>query len=277
MARSWQKALASRRGSAELLALAACLVLALGCSGSGDDDDGSGAAPCGAPAGDWTYLFSCDSTGLGVHQCTDYYATKSAAGAVRQSFQSVCGAFSGTIQNKTCSAAGSVGSCVDTASSGPAASSSQAVLTQLYEYDSDSSYAATYAADCQRNGGVYVAADGSAPSLPAGTNAAACKKSSSGASGGNVFSVATYLNDEVLECTNYVGHVTAQELDAVITADGAVAEACPEANALCSCPQATGSGPYGTTATLVYYKTSIDPNGSCPNTDAACTAGYRAP
>jgi hypothetical protein len=253
--------------SASLASLGACKT---------DDPSGSGGGPCGAPPGDWKYLLSCDSVFAGlVHDCTDYYATEGAADAVEPSFRSLCTAQSGTVLAGKCPAEGSLGSCVNTASSGPISGSPAAVLSQTFTYDSNLS-AAQVQGDCEDDGGVYIAADGSAPSLPAGSDDSACKAGGSATGGTDIFSVSTYGNGEVIECTNYAGSITDAEL-ASVTPTGALPEACPEADAVCSCPQPAGTGVFGTDATLVYYTTTAHPLTACPNADAACVAGYLPP
>lgn len=259
--------------SPALLLLCFGPALLFGCS-FGDDKKSAG-APCGAPAGDWQYLSSCDSTFGGVtHQCVDYYATKSAAKSASISIDSVCSALGGTKLASVCPAVGSLGSCVNTSSSGPVAGSSAAMLEQMYEYD-ESSSTATWEADCESENGVYVAPDGSAPKLPAGSQTAACKSGGmTGGDGTEVFSVSTYFDQEVIECTNYQGSISEAEFESV-AAEGAEAMPCPSQSAICSCPVPAASGLFGTTDTLVYYKTSMTTSASCPNTDAACVAGYR--
>jgi len=243
---------------------------------AGDDKKTSAQAPCGAPAGDWQYVSSCDSTFAGLtHQCIDYYATKSVVKSVAPSIDSFCSALGGTKLGNACPAAGSLGSCVNTSSSGPVSGSPAAMLEQQYEYD-DTGSTATWEADCESEGGVYVAPDGSAPKLPAGTQTTACSSGDSSGGGTDVFSVSTYVNQEVLECTNYKGAVTEAEFESV-AAVGALATPCPSANAICSCAVPASSSLFGTTDTLIYYKTSMSSSGSCPSSDASCVAGYRVP
>src|SRR6478609_11332786 len=64
--------------------------------------------PCGAPAGDWKHVLSCDSEVGGlVHQCIDYYATASAASAVDTSFRTICQVQQGTLLDELCPREGS--------------------------------------------------------------------------------------------------------------------------------------------------------------------------
>lgn len=252
-----------------------CLVLLLACGGSDDEDAGGGPvrSPCGAPAGEWVYLLSCDYTFGGlVHQCSDFYATKSATSAAKQSFTGFCGALGGKILSGVCPAAGSLGSCVNTSSTSPSGMSPAAALSQLYSYSTSTS-AASYRADCESDGGVYVAPDGTAPALPAGANASACQ-SGGGGDGADLFSVSVYVNNQVIECTNYVGHVTQAELDSVL-AIGAVEAPCPRANAICSCEVADSL--FGTEVSLHYYRSTISSGEDCPNQDPSCVDGYRGP
>jgi hypothetical protein len=87
------------------------------------------------------------------------------------------------------------------------------------------------------------------------------------------------VNGEYLECTNYVGTVTAEQLASVLKV-GATTSACPEKNALCACTQKK-AGTFGTDATLVYYKTSMSSSASnCAGVAASCdvyTDSYNAP
>jgi hypothetical protein len=254
--------------------LGACLASLGACKT--DDPSGSDGAPCGAPPGDWKYLFSCDSVFAGiVHDCTDYYATEGAADAVEPSFRALCSAQSGTILKGKCPAEGSLGSCVNTSSSGPISGSPAVALSETFTYDSNLSPAQVQS-DCEDEGGVYVALDGSAPNLPAGSNDAACKAGGGATGGTDIFSVQTFGNGEIIECTNYAGSITKDEL-ASLTPTGALPEACPEANAICSCPEPAGSGVFGTDATLIYYTTTAHPLTTCPSSDAACVAGYLPP
>jgi hypothetical protein len=251
-----------------LLLLAAC--------GGGSDNGATGQAPCGAPPGDWKYLFSCDQTFAGlVHECIDYYATAAAASAVETSFRAVCQVGSGSASNTLCPSAGSVGSCVDTASSGPTGSSPQAALSRTYIYQ-ESSTPQGYQAECERLNGVYAppAATGTSPMTNASGGGACAQSSSSGA---QLFSVETVANGEIIECTNYAGAVSQAELDSVLRL-GALAAPCPAANAICSCAGSPGSGTFGTDPELVYYKTTISgSDSSCPNTDPACVSSYTPP
>jgi hypothetical protein len=253
-----------------------CLLLLLACGGSEEEDSEGGTvrSPCGAPAGEWTYLLSCDYTFAGlVHQCSDFYATKSAASAAKQSFTAFCSALSGKVLSGVCPAAGSIGSCVNTSTTSPSGMSQAGALSQLYSYSSSTS-AASYRADCENDGGVYVAPDGTAPALPAGANASECKSGGGGGDGANLFSVSVYLNDQVIECTNYVGPVTQAQLDSVI-ATGAEEAPCPRANVICSCD--VPNSLFGTDATLIYYRSPTSSGEDCPNQDPSCVDGYRGP
>jgi hypothetical protein len=245
------------------------------CSSNPEPSAGS-QAPCGAPPGDWQYLLSCDSTfGSTVHECTDYYATRGAASAVDASFRAVCKALSGTVLDSVCPSAGSVGSCLNTASSGPPGSSPAAALSRTYIYD-PSTTSQSYKANCEKENGVY-AAPGVARS-PTGTSSAASSCSSeSGNPDGGLFSVETVVNGEVIECTNYVGAVTEAQFDSV-RQTGALSTPCPLANAICSCSLTPGSGVFGTDPQLVYYKSTVNGYGStCPSSDASCKPSYALP
>ncbi|HYQ15401.1 MAG TPA: hypothetical protein VEQ58_06585 [Polyangiaceae bacterium] len=230
-----------------------------------DPDDGGSAAdlPCGAPAGDWKYVLSCDSQFSGlVHQCIDYYATASAVSAVETSFKSICQVQQGTLLSGVCPTEGSNGSCTATASSG----SSAAVLERQYFYESNTS-PASYKASCESDKGIYTPPEGSAVA-PTSSGDPKCSQpaKAGGAAGGVAFSISTVLNGDVIECTNYVGEVSAAELDSVLK-QGAETTPCPVEKAVCACP---ADGVFGTKATLVYYQTFMSSSKDCPNDDAAC-------
>lgn len=251
-----------------LLALTLTLQ-ATGCANK--DDAASGAAadlPCGAPAGDWVHVLSCDSTfGSLVHQCIDYYATSAAVSAVGPSFRSICQVQSGTVLEGNCPADGSIGSCTQTASNAPGASTTTAALERQYFYEGDASRAASFKQDCEGDRGIYTA-PGDDPTAPPSSMPAGCSSPTSPGSqqSGVAFSMSTVVNGEVIECTNYSGEVSAAELESVLQ-QGAETSACPSAKALCGCP---AQGVFGTDATLVYYQTSMTDRDTCPNDSPDC-------
>lgn len=259
------------------MATAAVAVVIAGCGGSsGGDGGGNGSAPCGAPAGEWQYLSSCDGVFGGVvHQCQDTYATPSVAQAIQPEVAGLCSAESGKLLSTTCPTTGSLGSCVITASTGGLAE-----LIRLYQYQQNGITVQSFEANCQQQHGTFILPNGTLATGGAPTNSANCGGQATnmmGTSSGVAFSVATSANGQVIECTNYVGAVTSQELQSLL-ATGATTSACPAQNAGCACPQAAGSGPFGTTPTLIYYKSSVDPTASiCASMGTKCSATYTPP
>jgi hypothetical protein len=218
-------------------------------------------------------VLSCESTLVtSLEQCIDYYATGSFASVAETTFRSLCQAQQGKVLGAPCPAAGSIGSCASTASSGPTASSPAAVLERQYFYGGNTTPA--FERSCEDDGGVYTPVDAT-PGQPERAGSSGCGQGSgaNGASGGVAFSLSTVLNGEVISCTNYVGSVTSQQLSSVL-AQGAETSSCPSANAICGC---SSEGVFGTQATIVYYQTSMRGSSSqCPNGDASC-GPYRAP
>jgi hypothetical protein len=253
-----------------------CGALLLAC-GAPSDPGGGNEAPCGAPPGDWKYILSCDSTfGASVHQCIDYYATVAAVDSVGPSFKAVCGALGGKVLASKCPSAGSIGSCVETSSTGPTGSASLGALEQQYFY-AMSGTAASLQSSCERQKGVYLPASDSSSPAPSGSTGATCNTPSPGKAGSGVaFSISTDANGQVIECTNYVGSITPAQLQSVLNV-GASTSPCPAANVLCACPT-PGSSTFGTTATLVYYHS---PSGSstetCPVAGPSCSSTYTPP
>jgi hypothetical protein len=257
------------RGPA-LAAVVAISVLVAACSG-GQGDSGGNQAPCGAPPGDWQYLSSCDSTVGGlVHQCQDTYATPAAVSGVSASLPGLCSAFSGTLLHSPCSAANSLGSCIITASTGTIAGE----LVRLNEYAEAGLTVQSFQASCRNQNGTFVLPDGSLPDGGLAGTTASCGThpiDGGASSGGVAFAIQTVVNGEVVECTNFVGAVTQQQLQSVLSI-GAMTSACPTQNAACACTQGAGLGTFGTTATQVYYTTTSDPSASsCSDAGANCT------
>jgi hypothetical protein len=255
-----------------MAALALLCTVALSACGGSDDKGSASDAPCGAPPGDWKYLLSCDTTFSGtVHECVDYYATAAAAGAVAPSFKAICQVESGTVLSSTCPSQNSVGSCLGSSSSGPTGSSPLAALERITIY-AGSTTPAAYRVDCEKEQGVYVPPDADSSVMTPTGSADACSAPSTakgGGAGGVAFSEETVVNGDVIECTNYVGKVSQAELDSVLKL-GALTTPCPAAKAICSCAQGAGSGPFGTTPTLVYYASVVNESAMCPASDASC-------
>ncbi len=249
---------------------AAFSLLVVACSGGHDGTSGSNTAPCGAPPGNWHYLSSCDSMLGGVlHQCQDTYATAGAVAGVSASLPALCSAYSGTLLHAPCPTANSVGSCIITASTGSVAGE----LVRLTEYAGTGVTVQSFQASCRSEKGTFVPPGGASPDGGlAGTGATCGAKPTGGggASGGVAFSIETDLNGQTIECTNYVGAVTAQQLQSVLSI-GAMTGACPTQNAACICKRA-GVDLYGTSATQIFYKTAVDPTGSsCADAGTSCT------
>jgi len=246
-----------------------------GCAKKSDDGGSAADLPCGAPAGDWKHVLSCDSEVGGlVHQCIDYYATASAASAVDTSFRTICQVQQGTLLDELCPREGSNGSCTSTASSGPTSSSPAAVLERQYFYESNTS-PASYKASCESEKGIYTPPSDSAVAPTSSGDAKCSQPAKAGAAqGGVAFSVSTVLNGDVIECTNYVGQVTAAELNSVVQ-QGAETTPCPTESSICACPSAE-AGAFGTKVTLIYYQTFMSSSQDCPSDDAAC-GPYRGP
>jgi hypothetical protein len=259
--------------------LAGATLAATGCSSSSDPGS-TNQGPCGAPPGDWKYLFSCDGMLGTVHTCQDYYSTEGAAQAVDPSFRAFCTAESGTILSSTCPETNSLGSCITTSSIGATATSPQGALTRNYLYAQAGSSQSSVRTSCEKEGGVYVPPGSAAPDAgPEGATATctAGQASSDGGTSGVAFSMALVVNGQVLQCTNYVGNVTQAQLDSVI-ALGATTTSCPAENAVCACTEVPGSGTFATDPTLVYYKTSMDSSPStCADAGANCTTMYTPP
>lgn len=248
-------------------AVAALALVAASCGGGAG---GSSSAPCGAPPGNWQYISSCDTTFGGIiHQCQDTYGTPAAVQALNIELPQVCSAGSGTLLTSPCPLANSLGSCLIVAATGTAGE-----LARLYQYAQGSLTPQSFQQTCVSEHGTYLQPDGTLPDGGTAGSSASCAGGGGGSpsTGGVAFSVATMLNGQVLECTNFVGSVTSQQLQSVL-AIGATASACPAANAGCACAQPAGSGTFGTTATLVYYKTASDPTASiCAGMGTQCTS-----
>jgi hypothetical protein len=264
-----------RTGAAVVCAWLSLCGSLLGCGQDADSQGEAAQLPCGSPPGDWRYVLSCDSTVGVVHQCIDYYATASAASAVGASFKAVCQVQAGMVLAGQCPSQGSIGSCVQTASNGPTASSPQAVLEQQYFYDV-SETPDSYRRTCDEHRGLYVAAGDDSAKPTGSAGGGSCKTGSSdvGSQGGVAFSLSILANGETIGCTNYIGQVSQAQLDSVI-AIGAETTPCPSANALCGCAS-KGDGTFGTDTQRVYYLTVGSNAGECPN-DAASCKPYKAP
>jgi len=256
-----------------LLLLGVCLVA---CGGS-DDTASGGGGECGSlDVGGTKYelLFACDVPnlfGTGAHLCTEFYSN---VPQVTASFKALCNAEQGTVTDH-CPTENSFGSCTASSTTG---SGTQGAIEATFGYPDSrgGGSAAAFQSDCD-DGSVY-APPGAAPASTA--KAGSAVTSSCPRTGGGVaFSMATLVNGEYLECTNYVGTVTADQLASVLKI-GATTSPCPEAKALCACTKLKG-GTFGTDATLVYYQTSMASSGhACDGIETMCdayTESYKAP
>lgn len=256
----------------------ALFAFSLEACGSSDDGGSGSGGPCSSlQVGGQKYnlLFACDVPnlfGFGTHLCTEYYSN---VPQVETTFKVLCGTEQGTVTTR-CPTANSFGSCTATSTAG-----NQGAVEATFGYpDADGSGSAgQFKSDCD-SGSVY-APPGAPPASTAssGSQIVSTCPQSSGSGSGVAFSFATLVNGEDLECTNYVGTLTAAQLASVL-AIGASTSPCPEKNALCACTK-KGAGTFGTDATLVYYKTSMPSSGgSCDGVGAGCdvyTDSYEAP
>jgi hypothetical protein len=262
-------------GLSGLTAAAAIALLVAACSGGGSGGNGT-QAPCGAPAGNWQYLSSCDSKIGGiVHQCQDTYATPAAASGVNISLPALCTAFGGKLLSSPCPSANSVGSCIITASTG----TTEAELERIYEYAEGNVTAQSFETSCMSQNAKFVLPNGSLPDGGLAGTGASCGAQPAGgqSSGGVAFAIETLVNGQIVECTNYVGTVTAQQLQSVESI-GAMTTACPAQNGACACAQAAGSGTFGTTPTLIYYSTTIGgASSACADAGVTCSSTYTPP
>jgi hypothetical protein len=186
--------------------------------------------------------------------CIDYYASATVAEGIASGYRTVCTTTGGTVLPSTCPFQKTLGSCITTANSG----SQEGILQRAYYYVDDGGVAGNVQSDCEKTGGTYVPPGGdAATSGSTGTSCTAGTNRDAGASSGGVaFSVETDLNGEPTLCTNFVGTVTAAELQSVLSI-GAVTSACPVLSGACACPGTSGSGTFGTTPTYVYYTTKL--------------------
>jgi hypothetical protein len=207
-----------------------------------------------------------------VHQCQDTYATPAAVAGVKASLPGLCSAFGGKLLSSPCSSANSLGSCVISASTGTISGE----LVRIYEYAEANLTVQSFQASCRSQNGSFIFPNGSLPDGGLAGSAANCGTKPS-SSGGLAFAIQTVVNGQVVECTNFVGTVTAQQLQSVQSI-GAMTSACPAQNAACACTQAAGSGTFGTTPTLVYYSTSAaGVSSACADAGANCSTTYTPP
>jgi hypothetical protein len=258
-----------------LTAAGAIALLVAACSGGGSGGGGN-QAPCGAPPGSWQYLSSCDSKVGGiVHQCQDTYATSASAASVNATLPTLCTAFGGKLLSSPCPSANSLGSCLITASTG-----TEGELERLYEYAEANVTVESFESSCKSQNAKFILPNGSLPDGGLAGSAASCGAQSPDggpSSGGVAFAIETVANGQIVECTNFVGTVTAQQLQSV-QALGAMTSACPAQNAACACAQAAGSGTFGTTPTMIYYSTTLTgASSACADAGANCSMTYTPP
>jgi len=256
-----------------------------GHSGAGGGSSGADAAASCADGGasGWTYVVSCDWTTAGIiHSCSDTYTTASLAAGIATSQRSVCTAMQGTILSAPCATDGSLGSCIITGSSGATATSPTAEYQRLYMYAGAPNVSAdTARAACTGENGTYevpgAAADAGVPAVGASTLACAPASGDGGTTTGFAFAVATVVNGQVVQCTNFSGTTTAAQRNSIV-AIGGMLTPCPAMNAVCACRQPAGSGTFGTDATAVTYTTALSPQTGCgADASAACSPTYTPP
>ncbi len=270
-----------RFGRLFAIPLLALCALPFAACGGGSDAGGNSGGNCDSlqvSGNQYPLIFACDVPnlfGTGGHLCTEFYSN---VPSIVPTFKALCTAETGTAVSR-CPTAGSLGSC--TASSTTGTGTLGAVeATYRYPDSKGKGNAAQFQADC--DGGSVYAPPGAPPASGAkagSTVTSSCPSKAASSAGGVAFSMATLVNGEYLECTNYVGTVTADQLASVLKI-GATTDACPEKNALCACTKKK-IGTFGTDATLVYYKTSMASSGSsCDGLGASCDVysdSYMAP
>ena len=255
------------------LLLAAALALA-GASCKSSDDGGSGGCGLKVDGKEYELILACDapiSASISdARLCTEYYSN--VRQAVEGSVNAICAAFKGKVLDK-CPAEGSLGSCTSSSMAG----GGQGLIGAIYTY-ADSGRTEQQARD-NCDDGVY-APPGAPPAsvATAGANVTStCKAPTETSSGAVAFSFATLFNDEVVNCSNYIGEVSAAELDSVLSI-GATLGACPEENAGCAC-LTQGAGTFATDLMQVFYDTSMSDKdeSDCASVAKSCTGEFIQP
>ncbi len=214
--------------------LLAAFGLLISCSSSHADGAAGSCAP--GPNGA-AYLITCDAFVVGVELCTEYYGN-----VPTSSLSAFCTASKGTISNKPCPSAGSLGSCTNIVTSG-----SGTVYQKIFRYTpaGGSKTPASYADSCQRDGSTYEGPTGAASLAGGETSAthtgcsAADPSQNSGTFAG--FSVQLTVNNKYVGCTNYFGDFS----DATVRAVNGVRSPCPDdgtVSGTCDIRKATSSG-----------------------------------
>src|SRR5450432_3937810 len=91
------------------------------------------------------------------------------------------------------------------------------------------------------------------------------------------FAVATVLNGEVVQCTNFVGAATGAQRQSIVSI-GAMLMPRPTENAICACKQPAASGTFATDATAISYTTSFGQQTGCgTNPGPGCSTTYTPP
>ncbi|HYP89539.1 MAG TPA: hypothetical protein VEQ59_15330 [Polyangiaceae bacterium] len=256
-----------------LLFAAAVALCSLSCKSK--DDDGGGGCGLEIDGKEYELIYACDApfggTISSVRLCTEYYSN--VKDAVLQSVAGICTALGGK-GVETCSTEQSAGSCTDTSTTG----GGQGLVAVTYGYTTEVT-PQQYQADCD---GVYAPPGTPPASAPSGSSnvtstCPASTSTSTSSSSGVAFSMATIVNGEVINCTNYIGTVTAPQLQGVLSI-GATTDACPEAGSACSC-LTHGGGTYGTDAMQVFYDTSMTSRdeSDCESVKGSCKGEYNEP
>lgn len=245
---------------------------------AGTSGHGGAAGSCDPASLVWQYLLSCDTVTAGiVHTCVDYYATPAAAASSSISFRGSC---LGTVLAAPCPTANSAGSCLTVASAGVVETSSSAAYSRQYGYtDAGNLTASAWQASCQAAHQQYEP-PGTAASVGVPTLVCPAPGTGMGANG-FAFAVATVVNGETLQCTNYYGTFTSAELASITSGTaGIMTTPCPALHAVCTCVNNTATLGIGMVshADAISYSTSFLPMTGCESgAGPSCTTGYTPP
>lgn len=245
-----------------------------GISCKSSDDGGSGGCGLKVDGKEYELILACDAPVAAsitdARLCTEYYSN--VRQAVEGSVKAICSAFKGKTLD-VCPTKGSLGSCTNSSMAG----GGQGLISVTYSY-ADSGRTEQQARD-SCDDGVY-APPGAAPASVATAGASVtstCDAPTETGSGAVAFSVATLANGEVINCSNYIGEVTAAELDSVLSI-GATRDACPEENSACAC-LIKGMGTFGTDFMQVHYDTSMtkEDESDCASVEKSCSGEFIQP
>lgn len=257
-----------------LRALGFVLALTLaGTSCKSSDDGGAGGCGLKVDGKEYELILACDAPVAAsitdARLCTEYYSN--VRQAVEGSVKAICDAFKGKSLD-VCPTQGSLGSCTNSSMAG----GGQGLISVTYSYAESGQTEQQSRNNCS---GIYAppgAPPASTPSAGASVTST-CEAPSETASGAVAFSVSTLANGEVINCSNYIGEVSAAQLDSVLSI-GATRGACPEANAGCAC-LTPGAGTFGTDLMQVHYDTSMtsEAESDCASVEMSCTGEFTQP